>query len=68
MYSYAYRLRAVQLYIRPSKRLNATIRRLGYPTKDALRGWYRKYLQNIDLCSIGCPSAKIFRGRKAGST
>ena len=49
MYSYADRLRAVELYIRLGKRLNATIRQLGYPTKNASRGWYRKYVQNHDL-------------------
>ena len=37
------------LYIRLGKRLNATIRQLGYPTKNALRGWYREYVQNRDL-------------------
>jgi len=49
MYSYADRLRAVELYIRLGKRLNATIRQLGYPTKNALKGWYREYLQHLDL-------------------
>ena len=49
MYSYADRLRAVELYIRLGKRLNATIRQLGYPTKNALRGWYREYIQHFDL-------------------
>lgn len=49
MYSYADRLRAVELYIRLGKRLNATIRQLGYPTKNALRGWYREYVQYLDL-------------------
>ena len=49
MYSYADRLRAVELYIRLGKRLNATIRQLGYPTKNALRGWYREYVKNHDL-------------------
>jgi transposase-like protein len=44
MYSYADRLRAVELYIRLGKRLNATIRQLGYPTKNALKGWYREHL------------------------
>ena len=43
MYYYADRLRAVELYIRLGKRLNATIRHLGYPTKNALKGWYREY-------------------------
>jgi len=37
MYSYADRLGAVELYIRLGKRLNATIRQLGYPTKNGLR-------------------------------
>ncbi len=49
MYSYADRLRAVELYIRLGKRLNATIRHLGYPTKNALKGWYREYVENRDL-------------------
>jgi putative transposase len=49
MYSYADRLRAVELYIRLGKRLNSTIRQLGYPTKNALRGWYREYVQDLDL-------------------
>ena len=40
MYSYADRFRAVKLYIRLGRRLNATIRQLGYPTKNALRDWY----------------------------
>lgn len=38
MYSYADRLRAVELYIRLEKRHNATIRQLSYPTKNVLRG------------------------------
>lgn len=49
MYSYADSLRAVELYIRLRKRLNSTIRQLGYPTKNALRGWYREYIQHLDL-------------------
>ncbi|SCY92853.1 hypothetical protein SAMN03159288_05301 [Rhizobium sp. NFACC06-2] len=49
MYSYADRVRAVELYIGLGKRLNATIRQLGYPTKNALRGWYREYVKNLDL-------------------
>ncbi len=49
MYSYADRLRAVELYIRLGKRLKATIRQLGYPAKNALRGWYREYMQHLDL-------------------
>jgi len=49
MYSYADRRRAVELYIRLGKRLNGTIRQLGYPTMNALRGWYREYVQHLDL-------------------
>ncbi len=49
MYSYSDRLRAVELYVRLGMRLNATIRQLGYPTKNALRGWYREYVENLDL-------------------
>ena len=49
MYSYAERHCAVDLYIRLGKRLNATIRQLGYPTKNALRGWLREYVENRDL-------------------
>lgn len=40
MYSYEERMRAVELYIKLGKRLRATIRELGYPTKNALKGWY----------------------------
>jgi hypothetical protein len=49
MYSYADTLRAVELYIRLGKRLNGTIRQLGYPTKNALRaGTANTY--NISTC------------------
>lgn len=43
MYSYEDRLHAVQLYIKLGKRVRLTIRQLGYPTKNALKGWYRTY-------------------------
>ena len=43
MYSYEERLRAVKLYIKLGKRVQATIRELGYPTKNALQGWHREY-------------------------
>lgn len=49
MYSYEDRIRAVKLYIKWGKRLNATIRQLGYPTKNALKGWYREYLNRQDV-------------------
>lgn len=38
MYSYEERVRAVELYIKLGKRLRATIRELGYPTKNASKG------------------------------
>lgn len=49
MYSYEDRLRAVRLYIKLSKRTQATIRQLGYPTKNALKSWYREYEQDRDV-------------------
>ena len=49
MYSYAQRIRAVKLYIKLGRRLNATIRHLGYPTKNSLKGWYREHEQDRDL-------------------
>lgn len=49
MYSFADRLRAVELYLRLGKRLNATIKQVGYPAKNALKGWYREYVESRDL-------------------
>ena len=49
MYSYEDRLRAVRLYIKLGKRIGLTIRQLGYPTKNALKTWYREYEQRHDL-------------------
>ena len=49
MYSYEDRLRAVQLYIQLGKRVGPTLRQLGYPTKNTLKGWYRAYEQMLDL-------------------
>lgn len=49
MFSYEDRLRAVQLYIKLGKRIGLTIRQLGYPTKNALRNWYREYEACQDL-------------------
>ena len=37
MYSYEDRIRAVKLYEKLGKRTGATIRQLGYPTKNALK-------------------------------
>ncbi|PFH07878.1 transposase InsO family protein [Collimonas sp. PA-H2] len=49
MYSYEDRIRAVKLYIKLGKRTGPTIRQLGYPTKNALKSWYREYEQSRDL-------------------
>ena len=49
MYTYADRIKAVRLYLKLGRRLGATIRQLGYPTKNTLIGWYREYLANQDL-------------------
>ena len=38
MYSYEDRIRAVKLYIKLGNGLGATIQRLGYPTKNSLKG------------------------------
>ena len=52
MYSYEDRIRAVKLYIKLNKRITATIIQLGYPTKNALKTWYREYEQR-QAVSIG---------------
>jgi hypothetical protein len=49
MYSYEDRIRAIELYIKLGKRVKATVRQLGYPTKNALKGWYREHERRGDL-------------------
>src|SRR5271170_215892 len=49
MYSYEERLRAVELYLKLGKRSNATIRQLGYATKNSLRNWYQEFQERGDL-------------------
>lgn len=49
MYSYDDRVRAVNLYIKLGKRIAATIRQLGYPTKNALKSWHREFERARDL-------------------
>ncbi|NMM78890.1 transposase [Acidovorax sp. SRB_24] len=49
MYSYEDRIRVVELYIKLGKRVRPTNRQLGYPTKNALKGWCREYEQWLDL-------------------
>lgn len=49
MYSYEDRIRAVKLYIKLGKRTAPTIRKLGYPTKNALKSWFREHEQSREL-------------------
>ena len=49
MYSYEDRVRAVKLYVKLGKRTAATIRQLGYPTKNALKSWHREFERSRDL-------------------
>ena len=49
MYSYEDRTRAVKLYIKLGKRTGATIRQLGYPTKNALKSWHREFERSRGL-------------------
>ncbi|MDR6208068.1 transposase-like protein [Paraburkholderia graminis] len=49
MFSYEDRIRAVRLYLKLGKRIGATIRQLGYPTKNSLKAWHREYEQCHDL-------------------
>lgn len=60
MYSYEERMRAVELYIKLGKRLQATIRELGYPTKNALKGWYGEYVRRQDLPMRSMPRPPKF--------
>lgn len=59
MYSYEDRLRAVQLYIKFAKRLGLAIRKLGYPTKNALITWHREYEQRNDLPTGYVPQPRL---------
>lgn len=62
MYSYEDRIRAVELYIKLGKRTAATIRQLGYPTKNSLKSWHREYERCLDL-SRGYVRSKPKRSR-----
>ena len=50
-------MRAIKLYIKLGERVQATIRELGYPTKNALIGWPREYerLQDLPIRSAPRP-------------
>jgi transposase-like protein len=57
MYPYDDRIRAVSLYIKLGLRLAATLRQLGYPTKNALKLWHREFEKQLDL-PVGYERAK----------
>ena len=42
-------MRAVKAYIASGYQANKTIQELGYPSHEALRGWYREYQKSGDL-------------------
>jgi transposase InsO family protein/transposase-like protein len=49
MYSYEERLRAVKLYLKLGKRCKATLRQLGYGTKNSLKAWHDEFERCGDL-------------------
>jgi hypothetical protein len=49
MYSYEDRVRAVELYLKLGKRIKATIRQLGYRTKNSLEAWCQEFEKSGDL-------------------
>lgn len=49
MYSYDKRLRAVKLYLKYGRRIKATIRELGYPTKNSLKAWCDEFEEAGDV-------------------
>lgn len=57
---YEDRVRAVALLIRLGKRAKATILQLGYPSKNALKGWYLEYEHYLDLRLVFAPGAPKF--------
>lgn len=49
MYSYGDRKRAVELYIKYGLSAAGVIHELGYPTRSALRNWYKDYLEHGEV-------------------
>ena len=65
MYSYEDRVRAVHLYIKLGMRVGATIRQLGYPTKNSLKSWHQEYEQHRDLAAGYVRAPKFSQAQKA---
>jgi len=49
MYSYEDRMKAVRLFIDYDHQMSRVIQELGYPSRRALRDWYREFLDSGDL-------------------
>lgn len=49
MYPYDDRTRAVKLHILLGERIAATIRQLGYPTKNLFKNWHEEYSRDLNL-------------------
>lgn len=64
MYSYADRMRAVKLYIKYDLSVAATLRKLGYPSKNALKQWYAEYMENGDLHNHSAKKSKYSSSQK----
>ncbi|WP_320534850.1 IS3 family transposase [Robbsia andropogonis] len=60
MYSYEDRMRAVRLYLKLGKRVGATIRNLGYPTKKSLKSCHLEYEQRRDLRAGYARSKQVY--------
>lgn len=67
MYSYEERIRAVKLYIKLGKRTGPTIRQLGYPSKNSLKGWHREYERDRDLQVVYVRSRKKYTAEQMQS-
>lgn len=64
MYSYEDRLRAVELYIKLGKRVRLAIRQLGYPTKNALKGWYQAYARDAAMPAGYAPQPRYSQAQR----
>lgn len=64
MYSYAERMRAVKLYIKYDLGMAATLRKLGYPSKNALKQWYAEYMENGGLHNHSAKKSKYSSSQK----
>ena len=53
MYSYADRVRAVELYVKLGKRTGATIRQLGYGDADKNLDWFYVVSPRLSRYSLG---------------